>query len=379
MKHLYASIYPILKPKSEPSSDSSSQERAQSFRKKLTKLAVFSTPLVAIASIPTQHAEATVQSGTFASVTLTGPNPSDNIFGNFTALDLDGDSSTDVLAGQGFFNGPAFSGFAAFIGFGGFANGYLGAASAPFFNKLNTTYNFAPSSLGSTGLVAGTNPALPFPGAGLAFHETTVSAKDFGAFFTATGSSTGYISLIIPLSSTGELHLVWMQVEVGANVSSLKLIDYGYEDCPYTSVGTSIQIGATTGGADCSTTPAAIPTLSEWGLITLAIFLMTFGTLYIGRREEILESANSSHKSQMQGNQQFKFGTFWKRPPVNWSILKKTLLGTGVLATIATVLTYAVYGSIAAADIFGTAVAGPLFAYLMHLLWLFETEKKEGK
>ncbi|MFK7906222.1 MAG: IPTL-CTERM sorting domain-containing protein [Chitinophagales bacterium] len=376
MKHLYASIYPTLKPNPEPDKGGSSQQRAQSFRQNLSKIAAFATPLVAIASIPNQYTEAAVQSGTFASATLTGSN---NIFVNFTALDLDGDSSADVLAGQGFFNGTAFSGFAAFIGFPGLANGYVGAASAPFFDKLNTTYNFAPTSLSSTGLVQDINSVLPFPGGGLAFHETTASGKDFGEFFTSTGSSTGYISLVTPLTSTGQLHLVWMQVEVGANVSSLKFIDYGYEDCPYLSVGTSIQIGATTGGADCGTTPPAIPTLSEWGLITLAIFLMTFGTVYIGRREEILETAGSSHKSQAQANQQFKLGAFWQRPPINWSILSKTLFGTSVLAAIAAILTYAVYGSIAMVDILGTAVAGPLFAYLTHLIWLFEAEKKEGK
>ena len=99
---------------------------------------------------------------------------------------------------------------------------------------------------------------------------------------------------------------------------------------------------------------------------------MSFGTLYIGRREEELIGGGSSGSN-------VNVGAYWQKPPFVWAIFKKTLLATGGLAAIAGVLSYLVYGTIAAVDIAGTAIAGPLFAYLMHLLWIFEGSKKEDK
>ncbi|MEZ4887114.1 MAG: IPTL-CTERM sorting domain-containing protein [Chitinophagales bacterium] len=53
---------------------------------------------------------------------------------------------------------------------------------------------------------------------------------------------------------------------------------YGYTDCDITTATTSACDPATTltvaGGAD-------VPTLSQWGLIVLALLLMTAGTLYL--------------------------------------------------------------------------------------------------
>lgn len=115
-------------------------------------------------------------------------------------------------------------------------------------------------------------------------------------------------------------------------------------------------------GASC----ASVPTLSTWGLISMCLFLMSFGSIVLIRRAEY---------SFADQNTNFSMSSIFQNPPIDWSILSKTVLATLALAAIAGAGTLAVYGTIAMVDVLGTMVAGPLFAYLAHLM-LIQWKKK---
>ncbi|MEZ4885305.1 MAG: hypothetical protein R3E32_11305 [Chitinophagales bacterium] len=99
--------------------------------------------------------------------------------------------------------------------------------------------------------------------------------------------TTGYLGLEFPIS--GSNHYAWIQVTVENEVimesgqdlfakTCITILDYAYESCP----NEPILAGHTSGGAiTCDSGPASIPTLSEWGLLNLALLLMTFGTIYL--------------------------------------------------------------------------------------------------
>ena len=91
------------------------------------------------------------------------------------------------------------------------------------------------------------------------------------------------------------------------------------------------------------------------GFITLSLFLLSFGTIYIGRKESALSIEN--------GTTQLGWRT--QRPPFHADLFKKSLVATGILATIAGLFSIWIYGSITAVDFMGTLITGPLFAYLI--------------
>ncbi len=102
-----------------------------------------------------------------------------------------------------------------------------------------------------------------------------------------------------------------------------------------------------------------IPTLSQWGLITLALFLLSFGTILIIRKEDLLLASTTNKQ----------WGILIQKPPFYKNLFYKSLYTTALMAGIAGLVTFAIYGSIALVDVIGTLTAGPIFAYLLHLLW----------
>ncbi len=131
---------------------------------------------------------------------------------------------------------------------------------------------------------------------------------------------------------------------------------YGYNDTP----------DATSLAGDPGTPvtpPATVPTMGEWGLITLTLLLLSYCTLAV----QSMRTAGGRAISMVTGT---------NRPSFQWEIYKKTLFATGLLAMLAGILSIVFTGTITTVDIIGTMVAGPIFAYLMHLLILFEKNKK---
>ncbi len=126
-------------------------------------------------------------------------------------------------------------------------------------------------------------------------------------------------------------------------------------------------ITATQTLTDCGTTPADIPTLSEWGLITLALLLMTFGSVKMAVGNVAL-ATTGSRNIPVPGMSNFQL-------PFDATIFRKSTTLTAVLAMIGFAICFAIFGAIFLPDVIGVLVAGPVFAYLIHLLYILETRK----
>ncbi len=108
-----------------------------------------------------------------------------------------------------------------------------------------------------------------------------------------------------------------------------------------------------------------IPTLSEWGLILLALMLMSYGTLGV---------VASSTQISLNGNMNIPNTRL--QLPFNKEVLVHTLMITAIIAAIGFVGSLSLYGAIFMSDIIGVSFAGPVFAYLLHLLWLVQKDHK---
>ncbi len=124
---------------------------------------------------------------------------------------------------------------------------------------------------------------------------------------------------------------------------------------------------ATAAGPNCFS-QAEIPTLSEWGLISLALLLMILGSIKLTVSNTEFASFGSSNVSTTI---QDKYKT-----PFDWNVYFKSLTVTVGLALIGFFACFILFGEIFSSDLIGVAFAGPLFAYLLHLLYLIESNKK---
>lgn len=364
MKHsdIYDKIYPSRKKSSNNSSNA--QEQADGLKSRLGKYAAISTALVAAGS---PNIDAAVNH-TFVSNTVIAPSTSGNA--NSVGIDIDQDGNDDFLVsafrlangeyGVGIY--PNFANFnntsVAFLGNTGMTSVYEAALAGSFQHKRIFPYALANQASISTNPqfqnFSGTNTFQTF--FGLAPNTTNTFYRTFATFNgndtrgNFTPNRKGFVG--VRIMKPGGPHFGWMHVIVDSE-KRIRVLEFAYE----TTVNTPIKINQM----------ANIPTLSEWGLITLAVLFMTFGTLYIGRREEILAAQASEGK-------QFKMGYAWQKSPFEWAVFWKSLLATAGLAAVAGALSWFAYGSIATVDMIGTAIAGPIFAYWMHLLWIFERD-----
>ena len=78
------------------------------------------------------------------------------------------------------------------------------------------------------------------------------------------GQGNRYLGVQFTNFTSNQRHFGWVQINVAANTSSLKIVDWAWEDTP----GVSILAGA---GAPQP--QAEIPTLNEWGIIVLMTLL----------------------------------------------------------------------------------------------------------
>jgi hypothetical protein len=103
--------------------------------------------------------------------------------------------------------------------------------------------------------------------------------------------------------------------------------------------------------------PNPIPTLSQWGLIVLALLLLTLGTIYIRRQQPAMAFATGG-ATQSQRN----------APLFTAAIFGKALVATLALAAAGCVGAVLWFGSIAPRDVAGTLVSAVIAAYWVHLL-----------
>ncbi len=112
----------------------------------------------------------------------------------------------------------------------------------------------------------------------------------------------------------------------------------------------------TTGGT-CSGCPlVGIPTMGQWGLIILALLLLSFATVFMMRRQAAF--ADIGNVSAQSGGIPFDKAVFGKM---------LTYVVLGLAATFA--IAVSIFGyEITTADVPGSLIAGPVLAYLLHLL-----------
>ena len=286
------------------------KKQNQSLQDKLKAYSALGAAMMAMS--PT--ADATVQC-TDINLSFAGGDP------NFL-LDIDGDGNTD------------------------FRFSFRGAGSV----AINT-----PSQYGTNNQLIGSS-YYPFPlpygatiSAGQSFASTTTWLSVCSGYFC--GVTNAYVGVQFTIG--GNTHFGWVEISVPDNMN-YTIHSACYDDTPATAVNAGVLPAA------------AIPTMSEWSLITLVLMLLSFGTVFVTRREEVL-----AIQGQEGGTSGFRF--VLQKPPFIKSLYLKALVATACLATLAGGLSFAVYGTIALVDVVGTLIAGPIFAYLMHLLAMSES------
>ncbi|MEZ4887299.1 MAG: IPTL-CTERM sorting domain-containing protein [Chitinophagales bacterium] len=136
-------------------------------------------------------------------------------------------------------------------------------------STTNTTQNGTGFGFSNAGLFD-VSPTTSVPVASdntLQINGQTITANGGGGFtgFSTASPVTG------TLSATGSVVLTWGDGQIKGTGNSFDIVH---------SIPSNIicQVGIV---ADSQTAAASIPTLSEWGLLILALLLMTFGTLYL--------------------------------------------------------------------------------------------------
>jgi len=113
-----------------------------------------------------------------------------------------------------------------------------------------------------------------------------------------------------------------------------------------------------------------IPTLSQWGLICLALLFLSYGSI-IMINESVVFAGFSTISLSIQQKDIYKL-------PFNKKVFKQVLPLTAILIGLGFLTCYYIYNTIFTSDIIGVTLAAPIFAYLMHLLIWIEMEKNKN-
>lgn len=164
----------------------------------------------------------------------------------------------------------------------------------------------------------------------------------------------------------------------GVDASPAMANSQGPHAVTYGSVGTkTITLDASDIGiASCdsddfslmiSVTPA-VPTLSEWGLILLALLLMNLGSVFIAQEKLALGTPRNFKLPFFSLQLPF----FSLQLPFSAEHFNKAVILTAIFAFVGFVGSIALIGTIAASDLIGVFVTAPVFAYLVHLVWMLK-------
>ncbi len=217
-------------------------------------------------------------------------------------------------------------------------------------------------------------PAIDPSATSAGFASTLSGPFGLGSAVTSTTNISGSVVaadlLAVQFTSGGETHNGWVELTVDLANGTVTCANTGYQECSIETASAAgdasaacIDAGeATNESAACSPETTDIPTLSEWGLITLALLLMSYGSIAIAATSTGLAGTNKT----------FNFGSKMFALPFDNRIYRKALMMTGLLALAGFTGCFAIYGAIFMSDIIGVAIAGPVFAYLSHLLYLLE-------
>ncbi len=186
-----------------------------------------------------------------------------------------------------------------------------------------------------------------------------------------TNSVEGYVGVAFEVN--GNTHYGWIQLKIEQEVdvqaagtggthtasSCVTIMDYAYK----TAAEEMILAGE--GALDSG----EIPTMGEWGLITLAFLLLSFGTVLVERREQLIEYG-------VNGNGTMSWRIKLQRMPFFKAEYKKALLFTTIFGALLGLLSIGLTGGITMVDLFGGMAVTPIFSYWLHLLLKEEQKSK---
>ncbi len=119
--------------------------------------------------------------------------------------------------------------------------------------------------------------------------------------------------------------------------------------------------------ADCNISAEDVPTMSQWGLIILALLTLNFLFLSVITAQVKGPRGASASVNLISAARIRNF-------PFNRELFKHAAILTALFVLAITGWTLSVYGLLALTDIIGTAIAAPLFAYMLHIVALMNKQ-----
>lgn len=327
--------------------NSDSAEQLHSLKSSLSKMAMATPALLLVSAVPADGqvicndgAAPIVASGTYYAPSL-------------LYFDVDGDGVDDF----GMYVGTSYSfGTTAF-----FFDNYF-AASNEFIVESLPIGPFGTFPLVanlSSGFSVG--PLLP---AGYAqqdyFINLVGSAGGYPFGDWLAPNNNGFVGLNFDIA--GERHFGWVELTLGfpdittGTPTTITIEGFCYESTPDT--------GLLAGEREAPPEVAPIPTVGEWGLITLALLLLSFGTVTVMRKEGALSMAGASMNVGLN------------KPVFSSEMFKKALPYTIALGALLSVGSWITTGTITTVDIFGGLIAGSVLTYWAHLVMMFKKDEE---
>ena len=177
----------------------------------------------------------------------------------------------------------------------------------------------------------------------------------FGGFIAPDNS--GFVGVQFDIA--GESHLGWVELQnvtqpdFPNTVSSMTIAGFCYQSTADASILTGEREAV-----------EPIPTVGEWGLITLALLLLSFGTVTVMRKEGALSMAGASMNVGLN------------KPVFSSEMFKKALPYTIALGALLSVGSWITTGTITTVDIFGGLIAGSVLTYWAHLVMMFKKDEE---
>lgn len=189
------------------------------------------------------------------------------------------------------------------------------------------------------------------------FYETVTITSDSGENWTMNNTSTGVVDASGMATSP-----LFMESPAGTYTAVFyHSFGTGYNASFTDGTDTLSAANSCTNCAEGDEALSAVPTMSEWGLIILSLLILNFIVLNVAVASIQTENGARTQIHLFNSKQLNSY-------PFNQAIFKQAALLTAILVAIITAVTFSMYGYIAMIDIVGTAIAAPLFAYLIHLL-----------
>lgn len=142
-------------------------------------------------------------------------------------------------------------------------------------------------------------------------------------------------------------------------ISELKNISIGTGDIgPDGNLRNRVLVGVNS--VSVQRAPAGAPTLSQWGVIIMALLLLTVGVSFITRRQLEMVGAFGFDSSELNASMNM--------PLFAPSVYSKAFTVTLALMIVGLVVMVWLYGSISMLDICGALLCALICAYIIHLL-----------